>query len=375
MKRCLVVSDSFKGTLSSPEICRIARSIRVEGWQVDALPVADGGEGTVDCFLDCSGGRRVTVTGPGPFGHPMESFYGLLPDNTAVIECAAAAGLPLVERHPDPERTSTYGVGVLMAHALEHGAKRLILGLGGSCTNDGGCGAAAALGVRFYDRQGCSFVPVGRTLTDIADIDVSGLHPRLTAGTLTVMCDIDNPLYGPRGAAHVFAPQKGADCAMVERLDAGLRRFAAVLRTSLGISVDTLPGGGAAGGFGAGAAALLGGTLRSGIEAVLDTVDFPRRAAGCALVVTGEGRLDSQSLGGKVVWGVSQRCGALRIPAAVLAGALELEKDALDTLGLVCARSINPPDMPYAEARHHAAEYYRAALEALLKEVSHGTDH
>ena len=150
MKRCLVISDSFKGTLSSPAICRIARSLAVPGWQVDALPVADGGEGTVDCFLDACGGRRVTAVVSDPFGAEAESFYGLLPDGTAVVECAAAAGLPLAEGRLDPERTTTYGVGQLMAAALDNGAKRLILGLGGSCTNDGGCGAAAALGVRFF---------------------------------------------------------------------------------------------------------------------------------------------------------------------------------------------------------------------------------
>lgn len=247
MKRCLVISDSFKGTLSSPAICCIARSLAVPGWQVDALPVADGGEGTVDCFLDACGGQRVTAVVSDPFGAEAESFYGLLPGGTAVVECAAAAGLPLAEGRLDPERTTTYGVGQLMAAALDNGAKRLILGLGGSCTNDGGCGAAAALGVRFFDRQGRSFVPTGITLADIADVDLSRRHPALDTVSLTVMCDIDNPLYGALGAAYVFAPQKGADAACVQRLDEGLRHFAAVLRQRLGIPVDKLPGGGAAG--------------------------------------------------------------------------------------------------------------------------------
>ena len=172
MKRCLVISDSFKGTLSSPAICRIARGLAVPGWQVDALPVADGGEGTVDCFLDACGGQRVTAVVSDPFGAEVESFYGLLPGGTAVVECAAAAGLPLAEGRLDPERASTYGVGQLMAAALDNGAKRLILGLGGSCTNDGGCGAAAALGIRFLDRCGQAFVPTGITLADIAGIDL-----------------------------------------------------------------------------------------------------------------------------------------------------------------------------------------------------------
>ena len=363
MKRCLVISDSFKGTLSSPAICRIARSLAVPGWQVDALPVADGGEGTVDCFLDACGGQRVTAVVSDPFGAEAESFYGLLPGGTAVVECAAAAGLPLAEGRLDPERTTTYGVGQLMAAALDNGAKRLILGLGGSCTNDGGCGAAAALGVRFFDRQGRSFVPTGGTLADIADIDLSRRHPALDDVPLTVMCDIDNPLYGALGAAYVFAPQKGADAACVQRLDEGLRQ-------RLGIPVDKLPGGGAAGCFGAGCAALLGGTLRSGIETVLDTVDFDRRAAGYDLIVTGEGRLDSQSLGGKAVSGVAGRCRALGVPAAALVGALALEPDDLAALGLCSARSINPAGVSFQDANPHDAAYYRDALVKLLEEMS-----
>lgn len=287
MKRCLVLSDSFKGTLSSPDICRIARSLHIPGWHIDALPVADGGEGTTDCFLDACGGQRIALPVSGPFGGTIDGFYGLLPDGTAVVECAAAAGLHQAEGRPDPEAATTYGVGQLLAHALDHGAKRLILGLGGSCTNDGGCGAAAALGVRFYDRQGRGFVPTGGTLADIEAIDLSGRHPGLRPGVLTVMCDIDNPLYGETGAAYIFAPQKGANDACVQRLDAGLRHLAAVLHAQLGAEVDTLPGGGAAGGFGAGCAALLCGALRSGITTVLDTVDFDRRAVGCDLVVTG----------------------------------------------------------------------------------------
>ena len=213
-------------------------------------------------------------------------------------------------------------------------------------------------------------MPTGITLSDIADIDLSRRHPELDDVPLTVMCDIDNPLYGALGAAYVFAPQKGADAACVRRLDAGLRHFAAVLRQRLGIPVDKLPGGGAAGGFGAGCAALLGGTLRSGIETVLDTVDFDRRAAGYDLIVTGEGRLDSQSLGGKAVSGVAGRCRALGVPAAALVGALALEPDDLAALGLCSARSINPAGVSFQDAKAHAAAYYRDALAKLLEEMS-----
>lgn len=368
MKRCLVLSDSFKGTLSSPDICRIARSLHIPGWHIDALPVADGGEGTTDCFLDACGGQRIALPVSGPFGSTIDGFYGLLPDGTAVVECAAAAGLHQAEGRPDPEAATTYGVGQLLAHALDHGAKRLILGLGGSCTNDGGCGAAAALGVRFYDRQGRGFVPTGGTLADIEAIDLSGRHPGLRPGVLTVMCDIDNPLYGETGAAYIFAPQKGANDACVQRLDAGLRHLAAVLHAQLGAEVDTLPGGGAAGGFGAGCATLLCGALRSGITTVLDTVDFDRRAVGCDLVVTGEGSFDAQSLGGKAISGVAGRCQKLHVPAAVLAGRVALTPEQWAPLDLRAVRSINPAGATLEDARVNAAAYYRTALETLLKE-------
>lgn len=369
MKHCLVISDSFKGTLSSPDICRIARTVDVPGWQIDALPVADGGEETTACFLEACGGQRIDLPVSGPFGGTVDGFYGLLPDGTAVIECAAAAGLHHAAGHMDPEIASTYGVGQLMAAALDRGARRLILGLGGSCTNDAGCGAAAALGVRFFDAAGRSFVPTGGTLKSIANIDLSGRHPALQSGVLTVMCDIDNPLYGQRGAAYIFAPQKGADAACVARLDAGLRHFAAVLRSALGADIDQLPGGGSAGGFGAGAAALLNGVLRSGIETVLDTVDFDRRAASCDLVVTGEGSFDAQSLGGKAVSGVAAHCKRLGLPTAVLAGRVALTAAQQTSLGLLAVRSINPAGTSFEDAKAHAAAYYRAALGQLLKEL------
>lgn len=369
MKRCLVISDSFKGTLSTLDICRMAEGVRLPDWQIDALPVADGGEGTVDCFLTGCGGTYVAATVSDPFGAKMESGYGWLPDGTAVVECAAAAGLTLAAGHLDPLYTTTYGVGELMRCALENGAKRLVLGLGGSCTNDGGCGAAAALGAVFRDQAGRPFVPVGGTLGEIDTIDLTGLHPKLREVPLTVMCDIDNPLYGENGAAFVFAPQKGTTPEQVAFLDGGLRRLAAVIQRDTGVAVDELSGGGAAGGFGAGCAALLGGQLRSGIETVLDVLDFDRRAAEYDLIVTGEGRLDSQSLGGKVVSGVASRCRKIAVPVAALVGALALEEASLDELGLVCARSINPPDISFEQAALCAAEYYPAALAALLEEL------
>ena len=274
MERYVLVPDSFKGTLGSGEICAILREeiLRAKpDAEVVSIPVADGGEGSVDAFLTAVGGQRVQVPCHGPHMEEMTGFYGLLPDGTAVVEMAAAAGLPLAGNRLEPDTATTYGVGELMADAAARGARCIILGLGGSATNDGGCGAAAALGARFLDGQGKTFLPTGGNLDSIARIDLGGQRP---LPEITVMCDIDNPLCGPTGASEVFGPQKGADPEMVRRLDGNLRHLAEVIRRDLGAEILDLPGAGAAGGMGGGAAAFWNGKLQMGIETVLDTVDF-----------------------------------------------------------------------------------------------------
>ena len=286
MRKYVLIPDSFKGTLSSREVCQIvAEAIRSHEPEAEicAIPVADGGEGTVDAFLSAVGGQQVPVACTGPYGEAITACYGLLPDGSAVVEMAAAAGLPMVGENRDPEKTTTYGVGQLIRHAAHHGAKRLVLALGGSATNDGGCGAAAAVGVKFYRATGESFVPVGGTLKDIHRIDTSGMDPAVRSIPILTMCDIDNPLCGPTGASAVFGPQKGADAAMVRRLDDGLRHLAALLERDVGRDVLNLPGGGAAGGFGTGAAAFFASPLQMGIDVVLALTDFDRRAADAAL--------------------------------------------------------------------------------------------
>ena len=210
MKKVILIPDSFKGTMSSAEICTVMAQAVQEYYpdaQVHSVPVADGGEGSVDSFLQAVGGEKVSVTVKGPYFEEVPAFYGMLPDGVAVIEMAAAAGLPLVGERLHAEQTTTYGVGELMAHALERGCKRLVVGLGGSATNDGGCGAAAALGAVFRNAAGEAFVPVGATLAEVAEIDLSGLHPALASAELVTMCDIDNPLCGPLGAG-VRAPER-----------------------------------------------------------------------------------------------------------------------------------------------------------------------
>lgn len=373
MKKCIVISDSFKGSLSSGEICDIARACFAEvlsDCELTAIPVADGGEGTVDCFHQVCGGELVPVTVQGPFGQDMEAAYLRLDGSRAVIEMASSAGLPLVGDRRDPRITSTYGVGQQIRHAVEQGSTQILLGLGGSCTNDGGCGCAAALGVRFLDRAGQAFVPTGGTLDQIAHIDVSGARQLLQTVNLTAMCDIDNPMHGPTGASYIFGPQKGADPAMVEFLDGQLKALDAVIQRELHRSVADVPGAGAAGAFGAGILAFLDGTLCPGIEAVLDLVDFDGKLKDCDLVITGEGRFDSQSIRGKVVSGVSRRAKRQGVPVAVIAGSVAEDVESVSAdpdSGVTAAFSINRQAMDYSESRPFSRRNYRYTLENLLR--------
>lgn len=373
MKKCIVISDSFKGSLSSGEICDIARACFAEvlsDCELTAIPVADGGEGTVDCFHQVCGGELVPVTVQGPFGQDMEAAYLRLDGSRAVIEMASSAGLPLVGDRRDPRITSTYGVGQQIRHAVEQGSTQILLGLGGSCTNDGGCGCAAALGVRFLDRAGQAFVPTGGTLDQIAHIDVSGARQLLQTVKLTAMCDIDNPMHGPTGASYIFGPQKGADPAMVEFLDGQLKALDAVIQRELHRAVADVPGAGAAGAFGAGILAFLDGTLCPGIEAVLDLVDFDGKLKDCDLVITGEGRFDSQSIRGKVVSGVSRRAKRQGVPVAVIAGSVAEDVESVSAdpdSGVTAAFSINRQAMDYSESRPFSRRNYRYTLENLLR--------
>ena len=354
MKKIVLIPDSFKGSLNSGEICNIMKACILRHYpecQVVEIPVADGGEGSVESFLTVLGGQRIELEVTGPYFEKVKAFYGLLPGgHTAVIEMAACAGLPLVEGRKNPLKTTTYGVGELMAHAAGQGVKQIILGLGGSCTNDAGAGAAAALGVRFYNKDNETFVPVGGTLREIERIDASGLLPLLRKVELLVMCDVDNPLYGPTGAAYVFGPQKGADPQMVEELNGGLCHISEKLQQELGIRVVDIKGGGAAGGMGAGAVAFFGAQLRMGIDVVLDTVGFETIAESAELIFTGEGRIDYQSLRGKVVVGVAKRARSMDIPVIAVVGEAADGIEDIYELGVSAIFSINRRALPLQEA-------------------------
>lgn len=376
MEKILLVPDSFKGTLSSRQVCQVmAGQLRrfFPQAQVKSIPVADGGEGSVEAFLAAAGGERRTRTVTGPFGEPVEAFYGVLGDGrTAVIEMAAFAGLPLAEGRLNPERATTYGVGELLLAAKEAGCTKAILGLGGSCTNDGGVGAAAALGAKFTRADGAAFIPSGGTLGEIAALDVSPVAQALQGMELTAMCDIDNPLYGDAGAAAVFAPQKGADAAMVARLDAGLRHLGQVATRCLGRDFSHLPGAGAAGGLGFGMAAFCGAQLRMGIDAVLDAVGFDSLLPGTDVVFTGEGKIDSQSARGKVVSGVAARCRKAGVPVVAVVGQIGQGFEEMYQQGLTAVFSINRAAQPFAESRFHAGENLALTMENIARLLAAG---
>lgn len=334
MKKCIVIPDSFKGTMSSREVCETEAAMLREsfpGCSVTAIPVADGGEGTVDCFLSIMPGEKMMVTVKDAYGSNLQGFYGHFGD-LAVVEMAAAAGMVTNERR-DPMMASTYGVGQLINHAVDSGCKKIVIGLGGSCTNDAGAGMAAAIGTVFRDSRGKAFVPTGSTLDAVETIDNRETEKKLANVEIICMCDIDNTLFGKEGAAYVFAPQKGADRKQVKQLDDNLRKLSETVKREMKVDLSQLRGGGAAGGMGAGAAAFLHAELRRGIDCVLDLINFNELLEDCDLVVTGEGRMDLQSLNGKVVCGVSGCCSEKKVPVVVIAGCVSEEIRRLEESG------------------------------------------
>jgi glycerate 2-kinase len=370
MKKIICIPDSFKGTLSSAQICEIMeKSIHqhFEFCEVVKIEVADGGEGSVDAFLAAVGGEKVYCTVNNPYFESMESFFGVLHGDVAVIEMAAAAGLPLVSDRLNPMETTTFGVGELMLAAIERGCKKIIVGLGGSSTNDGGCGAACAIGVRFYDASGISFVPKGKSLIDIARIDLSGVDPRIFDVEFITMCDIDNPMYGLKGAAHIFSPQKGADHEMVLKLDEGLTHLASVIKNQLNVDVSMIPGGGAAGAMGAGMVAFFNSRLQMGIETILDLVGFDRLIKDADLIFTGEGKIDSQSLQGKVPIGVARRAKQAGVDVVAVVGTIGNDIDAAYDLGISAIFSINPEPVSFEIAKLKSKENLAMTMDNIMR--------
>ncbi|MEE9100210.1 glycerate kinase [Pseudomonas nitroreducens] len=369
--KVVIAPDSFKESLSAPEVAQaIAR-----GWQrarptdeVLLRPMADGGEGTVDAVLAAKPGERRECRVCGPLGQPVTAHWGWLEDGTAVIEMAAASGLHWVpQRKRDATRTTSRGTGELVREALEAGARKIILGLGGSATNDAGLGLLQALGARFLDAQGAELGAGGAALGTLMAIDLSGLDPRLQQVEVEVAADVNNPLCGPHGASAVFGPQKGASPAQVEQLDAALRHFAEVAARTLGEDHSLFPGVGAAGGLGFASRAFLKARFRPGIELVAELSGLEQALQGSALVITGEGRLDGQSLHGKTPVGVARLARRAGVPVIALAGSLGEGLGGLREEGIEAAFSLVPGPMSLAQACAQAAVELESRAEALAR--------
>ena len=319
--------DSFKGSLSSQEVAEAFTAgflSVIPDAHFTRVIIADGGEGTTDALTTTLRGERVEVTVCDPLGNPITAHYGIIGGGaTAVMEMAAASGLTLLRpEQRNPLRTSTYGTGQMIAHALDNGCSRFLLGIGGSATNDGGTGMLRALGYQFLDHNGTPLVGGGEILNHIARIDDSHRHPALDSAQFIIACDVTNPLYGSEGAAYVFAPQKGADEAMLQQLDEGLRNYGRIIEEHTGLDIASMAGAGAAGGMGAGCKAFLHATLERGIEMVLNAMQFDRLIADSNLVVTGEGRIDSQTVMGKAPSGVLRVAHEAGIPTIAMGGSV-----------------------------------------------------
>jgi glycerate kinase len=364
----ILIPDSLKGTMSSLEIMKAEIAKHYPRSQIISIPVADGGEGSIDCFLRALGGERITIPVNNPLFEIIDGTYGLIDGGkTAVVEMAACAGLPLIESRKDPLGSTTYGVGEMILDAARRGVRKIIVGLGGSATNDGGCGAASAAGIKFYNGQGEIFVPTGGNLREIARIDPSRRDPALDQVEIISLCDIDNPMFGPAGAAQVFGPQKGAAPDMIRVIDEGLEHLADIILRDMGKSVAGIPGAGAAGGMGAGLSAFFGARMRMGIEAVLDTVRFDELLSGADMVITGEGRIDRQSLRGKAVIGVARRAKRANVPVVAVVGDIGEDIAGAYEEGVTSIVSINRAAVDFSEARKRAKSDLALTVDNLMR--------
>ena len=371
MKKIVVASDSFKGSLTSLEVAAGAEQGIHEVFpecEVVKVNVADGGEGTMDALRSTLGGQWVTVAAADPLGRPRDVSYVVLSDGkTAVIEMSAASGLPLLEpQERNPMLTSTFGTGEMIVDALSRGCRRFLVGIGGSATNDAGMGMLEALGFRFIDKDGKVLPGRGESMSEVVDIDMSHVSPEVKESEFIIACDVDSPFCGPRGAAYVFSPQKGADPQMVAELDAGMEHLAEVIVRTTGKDIRNIPGAGAAGGLGGGFLAFLNSRLERGIEMVLDAIAFDDIIRGSDLVITGEGRVDSQTLTGKTPYGIMKRAQKQNIRTVAIGGSVKLGDDD-DVSGFDSIWLVTPEGMPLEEAMK--AETASANVRETVKKI------
>ncbi|WP_442593725.1 glycerate kinase [Neobacillus sp. D3-1R] len=360
--KIIIAPDSFKESLSALEaaiaIERGFKEIFPEA-EYKKLPMADGGEGTVQSLVDATGGRIVDKVVTGPLGEPVQAFFGILGDRqTAVIEMAAASGLHLVPvEKRNPLITTTRGTGELILAALDLGVKDFIIGIGGSATNDGGAGMVQALGARLLNHEGEEIGPGGGALADLASIDLSELDLRVLDAKIEVACDVDNPLTGPKGASAIYGPQKGATPELVVQLDANLTHYADIVEEQLGKSFRDIPGAGAAGGLGAGLMGFLSASLKRGVDIVLDAVQFEEHVKDADLVITGEGRIDSQTIYGKTPIGVAKASKKFNVPVIGVAGSITKDSHIVYEHGIDALYSIIPGVVTLPEAFENAAVF------------------
>lgn len=370
--KIVIAPDSFKGSLTATEAARaIERGIHRALQDADTVivPMADGGEGSLEPIVQSAGGTIVAHPVRGPLGFTVDAVYGWLEhDKTAVIEMARASGLLLVPADKrNPLLTSTYGTGELIRHALDQGCRRFILALGGSATNDGGAGMLEALGMVFYDSDGEIIHPTGGSLGQIARIDDGGLDPRIAESDFLLACDVSNPLLGANGASSVYAPQKGATSADIERLEQHMRHWADLVEATTGLRLHDYPGAGAAGGLAGAFLAFFPSRLRPGIEVVISSTELRQHLSGADLVITGEGRIDAQTAAGKAPLGVAREAQKLGIPVIALAGSVSPDLSALHEGGICCALSIVNAPMSLDEAIARAAELLEHAAEQAIR--------
>ena len=373
MRKVVVASDSFKGSLSSWQVAEaVAKTFHdvMPGCDVVKLAVADGGEGSMDALVTTLGGVAVNLIVNDPLGRPINADYVLLDDSTAVIEMARASGLTLLlQEERNPMLTSTYGTGQLISDALDKGCRRFMICIGGSATNDAGTGMLEALGYRFTDSGGDILKCCGGVLSQICSVDVSNVHPALNESEFIVACDVDSPFCGPAGAAYVYGPQKGATPEMVEGLDEGMRHFAEVISRTTGVDVKDMPGAGAAGGLGGALKAFLKARMCRGADMVLDAVGFDEAIKDADLVITGEGRIDSQTLTGKLPYVAAERAASRNIPVVALCGCTEV--DVLPMFRTICP--VTPEDMPLSLAldpQVASMNIRNAVREFLMKDIT-----
>ena len=375
--RIIIAPDSYKGSQSAIDVANAmekgVKQVFPEA-QVHKVPIADGGEGTVEALVMATNGTMLYETVTGPLGHPIKAYWGILGDGeTAVIEMAAASGLPLVPPSArDPRVTTTYGTGELIKAALDRGMRKIIIGIGGSATNDGGVGVAQALGIKFLDKSSAELPFGGGALANLARIDLSALDPRLKETCLMVACDVDNPLCGEKGATAVYGPQKGAAPELIAELDANLRHFAQIAKEATGKDVANCPGAGAAGGLGAGLLFFTNAQLRPGVEIILETTGFDKLVQNADLVLTGEGRTDFQTAFGKAPVGVAKVAQKYDVPTVCVSGGLGQGYEDVLQQGIAAVTSVAPGPISLNDCMNNAAELIEAGAKRMCQLIKVG---